>query len=117
LSPAKRPGQKKGGARSELAKIASHQIAGAVDADIHLQSELTDRTNMGQVRQPAAMRARPVGNLLRFRGGLVRRLPLALAGHVVGEDVGDMQHRPARAEGHQGRQVVDGAITPPPPAG
>jgi hypothetical protein len=30
--------------RSELANIASHQIAGAVDADIHLRSELTDRT-------------------------------------------------------------------------
>jgi dienelactone hydrolase len=33
-----------GPGRSELANIASHQIAGAVDDDIHLWSELTDRT-------------------------------------------------------------------------
>jgi UDP-glucose 6-dehydrogenase len=33
--------------RSELVNIASPQIAGAVDADVHLRSELTDRTVLG----------------------------------------------------------------------
>jgi hypothetical protein len=46
LSTVKRPGRKRGGVRSELVNIASPQIAGAVDADVHLRSELTDRTTV-----------------------------------------------------------------------
>jgi hypothetical protein len=50
-STAERPGRRKGGVRSELADMTPCEIRGAVDADEHLRSELTDRTSSSRARR------------------------------------------------------------------